>query len=158
MNLSERELEQLRTKKGVYGVLQTRLPDGMPWLIFVMDESDQFDLDALVAGVVDMYIDNIIDLMHSINVRRHQLGCRRFLHARGLMRYQIIKQITFGIWLAMELGGVDPDIWAHAEAAVRAEWEDLPDDELITKREEVYAEMEDDQFLQREIGYEGDEQ
>ena len=64
MNLSERELEQLRTKKGVYGVLQTRLPDGMPWLIFVMDESDQFDLDALVAGVVDMYIDNIIDLMH----------------------------------------------------------------------------------------------
>lgn len=158
MNLSEREIEQLRTKKGVYGVLQTRLPDGMPWLIYVMDESDQYDLEALVADIVDMYIDNIIALMHGINVERHKNGCRRFIHARGLVRYQMIKQITFGVWFATELGGADPDIWTRAEAAVREVWEDLTDEELIAKREEVYAEMADDDFLQREHGCEEEDE
>lgn len=157
MNLSEQEIEQLRIQKGVYGVLQTRLPDGRPWLLYIMDDSNQFDLETLVAGVVDMYIDNIISLMHSINVNRRAQGCRRFIHSRGLVRYRMIKQIAFGIWFAVELGGIDPDIWKQAEDAVRAEWEDLTDDELIAKREETYAEMADDDFLQREHGYEEDE-
>ena len=158
MNLSERELEQLRSKRGVYGILQTRLPDGMPWLVYVMDDSSQDDLEALVAGVVDMYIDNIISLMHSINVNRRAQGCRRFIHSRGLVRYRMIKELTFGIWFAVELGGIDPDVWKQAENAVRAEWEDLPDNELIRKRQEIYAEMADDEFLQREHGCEEEEQ
>lgn len=146
MNMSEQEFEQLRAMRGVYGVLQTRLPDGRPWIIFVMDDSCQDDLENIVADVVYAYDDDLRRIMHDINVARHKRRCRRFIHARGLIRYCMVKQIAFGIWYAVETGNDGTDVWQQAEEVVRGGWENLTDSALCAKMQRVYSEMSDDKF------------